>query len=106
MAAIGIFVTIVAGLFFYWLRRRCRFWYGAYEIVVALAVIYLTFVPAYTVMVLADMSPSRLLLSKGVGILGGIYLIVRGMDNMDEDLPPTWRRVWDHAFPKRTRQYP
>jgi hypothetical protein len=103
MAAIGIFLTIVAGVIFYWLRCRLRFWYGLCEIVVAFIIIYLTFVPAYTVVVLADMSPSRLLLSKGVGILGGIYLLVRGMDNMDEDLPPMLRRVWDRVFPKRAQ---
>jgi hypothetical protein len=101
MAAIGIFFTIVAGVIFYWLRCRLRFWYGLWEVVVAFVIIYITFVPPYTVVVLADMSPSRLLLSKGVGILGGIYLIVRGIDNMDEDLPPKWRRIWDGVFSRR-----
>jgi hypothetical protein len=93
MPTIGIFLTITAGLFFYWLRCRFRFWYGVCEIVVAVVVIYLTFVPPYTAMVLADMSPSRLLISKGVGILGGIYILVRGLDNLDEDLPTKWRWI-------------
>jgi len=101
MAAIGIFLTIIAGLFFYWLRCCLRFWYGVCEIVVAVVVIYLTFVPPYTVVVLEDMSPGRLLMSKGVGILGGIYILVRGLDNLDEDLPAKWRPIWDRIFPTR-----
>jgi hypothetical protein len=48
MAAIEIFLTIAAGLFFYWLRCKAQFWYGLCEIVVAVIVIYLTFVPAAT----------------------------------------------------------
>jgi len=40
-------------------------------------------------------------MSKAVGILGGIYILVRGMDNIDKDLPQKWRRVWDCVFPKR-----
>jgi hypothetical protein len=48
MTTIGIFLTIVAGIFFYWLRCRFRFWYGLVEIAVALGVIYVTFVPKQT----------------------------------------------------------
>jgi len=41
--------------------------------------------------------------SNAVGILAGIYILVRGMDNMDKDLPPNWRRTWDRLFPKSVR---
>ena len=103
MAAIGICLTIIGGLFFYWLRCRFRFWYGLCEIVVAVVVIYLSFVPPYTAMALADMSLSRLQMSKAIGILGGVYILVRGMDNVDQDLPSKWRSLWDRTFPKPIR---
>jgi hypothetical protein len=77
--------------------------YGLCEIVVAVVVIYLTFVPPYTAMALADMSLSRLQMSKAIGILGGVYILVRGMDNVDQDLPSKWRSLWDRTFPKPIR---
>jgi hypothetical protein len=101
MAAIGIFLTITAGLFFYWLRCQFRFWYGVIEIAVALGVIYMTFVPQTDYLLLGVPPTSHFLFTKGAGILAGIYILVRGMDNMDQDLPPNWRRIWDKAFPKR-----
>jgi hypothetical protein len=45
MAVIGFFVTVCLGLFFYWLRCRWQLVYGLVELVVALAVIILTFYP-------------------------------------------------------------
>lgn len=103
MAAIGIFLTIAAGLFFYWLRCKAQFWYGLCEIVVAVIVIYVTFVPAATVLAADDTSFSGQLMSNAVGILAGIYILVRGMDNMDKDLPPNCRRIWNRLFPKSVR---
>lgn len=103
MAAIGIFVTIAAGLFFYWLRCQFRFWYGLVELAVALGVIYMTFYPQTDNLLLNAPPISHSLFTKGAGILGGIYILVRGMDNMDQDLPPKWRLIWDKAFPKRGR---
>ena len=38
-----------------------------------------------------------------IGVLAGIYIIVRDLDNVDRDLPPSWRRYWDCIFPKLKR---
>jgi hypothetical protein len=54
MALAGILMTIAAGLMFYWLRCRFRFWYGLCEIVVAIADIYLTFVPSANFLLLNE----------------------------------------------------
>jgi hypothetical protein len=98
MAVIG---TVCLGLFFYWLRFRCRLVYGLVELVVALAVIFLTFYPQ---------SPNYLsdtqvppwwgsFLSISAGMSAGIYVMVRGLDNIHNGLPPKWRCKWDRIFP-------
>jgi len=38
------------------------------------------------------------LVSKSVGILGGVYVIVRGLDNVENGMPLTWRGIWKQAF--------
>jgi hypothetical protein len=88
MAVIGILLTISAGLSFYWLRCRRRFLYGLCELLVAFGVIYITFVPQTNYLLISGPPVSQFLLTKGAGILGGIYIFVRGLDNMDKDLPP------------------
>jgi hypothetical protein len=102
-AAISIFLTIAAGLVFYWLRCQRRFLYGLCEIFVAFGIMYMTFVPQTNYFLMSGPSSSQYLLTKGAGILGGIYIFVRGMDNMDKDLPPKWRRIWDTMFSRRIR---
>jgi hypothetical protein len=76
MATIGVFLTISAGLFFYWLRCRFRFCYGLCEIAVAIVVISLTFFPPFTALAADDVSALGSLMSNGAGILGGIYIFV------------------------------
>src|ERR1700680_1350556 len=100
MAVIGIFVTVCLGLFFYWLRCRWQLVYGLVELVVALAVIILTFYPQ-THYLLQGAGPPWLgwFLSKSVGISAGIYVMVRGLDNIHNGLPPKWRCKWDRIFP-------
>jgi hypothetical protein len=97
-------LRFAAALFFYWLRCRLRFWYGVCEIGVATVVAYLTFVPQTNYPLLNSQPFLVRYLLMGAGVLTSVYILVRGMDNMDQDLPPTWRLVWDRAFPKRYRQ--
>ncbi len=99
MGVIWICVAISAGLSFYTLRCRNPLIYGLVELVVALAVIFLTFYPQTTYLVLEG-KPSLLgwLLSKGVGTSAGIYVMVRGLDNIDKGLPPKWRGKWNRIF--------
>lgn len=100
MSAVYFVATVVAGLFLYRVRGLHPFWYGTGEIVVALAMIYLWFSPPVSFLVVDEMSTWGLALSRSVGLVLGVYLLVRGMDNVDRDLPRTWRARWDRLFPK------
>jgi hypothetical protein len=101
MNAIFVALTVCAGLFFYWLRGQFRFIYGLCEIVVALVVIYLTFYPHTYNLVTRMPTFSEMILSKSIGVLGGIYIMVRGLDNMEKALPAGWRNIWELIFCKR-----
>jgi hypothetical protein len=93
-------LTIILGVVLYWVRSRFRFWYGLGEMGVGILVVILIYVPH---------EPP--LLSEGgevsfwaawawsvVGWLAGLYIFVRGMDNIGQDLPTTWRSVWHRFF--------
>ena len=45
MPFVYVVLTVVAGLFFYWLRNNHRVWYGLSEILAALALMYLVYFP-------------------------------------------------------------
>jgi uncharacterized membrane protein len=109
MAIVGgiicVFVIAIAGLAAYRLRRSRRFCYGLIEIVVSLAVIFLTVFPQTSYLALeGDQGQSWLgwLLYKSVGALTGIYVLVRGLDNMGHDLPKVLLPVWERIFGKMT----
>jgi hypothetical protein len=107
MALIGIFVTVTIGLLFYVLRCRRQLAYGLIELGFALAVIVLTFYPQ-TNYLLLEGGPSWLgwLLSKSVGTSAGIYVMVRGLDNIDKGLSPKWRGKWERIFYGRASPLP
>jgi hypothetical protein len=98
MAVLGILVTVGFGLIFYWLRSRCRLAYGAIELVVALAVIILTFYPQSYALLYQKPPLVGSLLSQSAGILAGIYVMVRALDNIHEGLGPRRRAKWERAF--------
>lgn len=100
MSVIYFILTVAAGLFFYRVRELHPFWYGTGEIVVALAMIYLWYSPPVNFLLADEMSAWGLALSRSVSLVLGIYLLVRGMDNVDRDLPPSWRLWWNQLFPK------
>jgi hypothetical protein len=107
MDIILIVLTITAGLASYRFRCWNLFYYGACEIGVAFAVIFLTFYPQSGTALITDQSvPSTwgVLLSKSVGISPGIYIMVRGLDNIDKGrpwpkwLPRNWDSLWSRVF--------
>jgi hypothetical protein len=98
---IGFVGTIALGFFFYALRIRRRLAYGLLEVLAAVLVIYFVFFPienSYLMIAEADISPIERLLSMSAGMLAGVYILVRGLDNIDQDLPAGWRFVWDRVF--------
>jgi hypothetical protein len=103
MALIGIVVAIIFGFFFYVMRCRWQLAYGVFELLVSSAVIFLTFYPQSSYLLLQEFSWQGWFFSKGVGALAGIYVMVRGLDNVEKGLPPKlqdqWKRVF-HGIPK------
>jgi hypothetical protein len=102
----GTLGAIVVGLLLFTLRCWQPFYYGALEIIAALFTIYFSIVPAKQ----AIMTVCNGSVFWGVGcyfqssliILAGIYIFVRGMDNMGRQLP-NWvpdsvRRFWHRVF--------
>jgi hypothetical protein len=63
-----------------------------------LVIIFLTFHPPAIYLITEEDSFWGGLLSKGVGFLAGIYATVRGLDNIEQGLPPHFRALWDRGF--------
>ena len=99
MEVIYILLCLIAAMFFFALRRRRPFAYGVFEFLVGLIGLTLTFYPQTGYLLTEDSSASGLILSRGIAIVGGIYLLVRGMDNMERGLPASWRPFWQTFFP-------
>ena len=102
LAGVYVSSTIVGAVLFYWLRCRYPLIYGFIEIIVALVVIYITFLPPDTYMALEGSSAYGQFLRKAAGVIGGIYIFVRGMDNVSRGLPSRWRKTWNRVFPDRS----
>jgi hypothetical protein len=100
MGVIYFIVTVVAGLCLYRLRCLRPRWYGMGEIAVGVAMIYLWYWPPVSFLITEEANPWGLALSRNVSLVLGAYLLVRGMDNIDRDLPRGWRPRWDRLFPK------
>jgi hypothetical protein len=98
MPILGIAGTIAFGVFLYWLRSSWQFLYGCVEIVVALAIIFLTFYPQTNYLQLEEFSWSGHLLSHSVGMFAGIYVLVRGLDNTEKGLSARSRENWRRVF--------
>jgi hypothetical protein len=86
-----IFPALFLGALLYRLRGTTPLLYGLIEIIVGTAVTSF-----------ASTSPTSDPVSKAVGIIGGIYIIVRGLDNIEKDLPLSMKSQWYRIFPKRS----
>jgi hypothetical protein len=97
-----IVLTLAMGIFLYRLRCTHRFLYGIIEIVASLLVMYVTWVPQRSFQLL-NQGTSLLgnYIITGIGVLTGVYILVRGLDNIDTDLPVGWRFPWDRVFRAR-----
>ena len=90
----AIVPAMIAGPLLYLFRSRRPFAYGVAEVLVSWALISLA------IELPASSSPiSGLpLLAKITGILAGLYVSVRGLDNMDKDVPQIFRVPWQRLF--------
>ena len=81
--------AIMITIFLYWLRGYKPFIYGTVEVVVGSVTMWAGF-----------HTENAGLLLRCLGLAGGIYIVVRGLDNMDKALPESWRAFWERWFPK------
>jgi hypothetical protein len=97
MQWIGLGVIILFGVFLYWLRCRHRVLYGAAEILGALGLLYLFVFPETQPFTtpggwIGSLGPVwGAALSNAVKLFGGLYALVRGLDNIDA--MEKWNRV-------------
>jgi len=89
-------VTILVGLFLYWLSRRFRVIFGLIEIVVALGMMWLRFFPHGASAYLITAPPSFLegLANATVAWVVIVYVFVRGWDNVVSGCPWLQHRRW------------
>jgi hypothetical protein len=94
---VGFALAILAGVALYWCRCRHRLWYGVGEILVALLLLYIFFFPEAQGVVgmnswIGSLGPVwGFYLSRTVTLFGGLYALVRGLDNIDA--LEKWNRV-------------
>lgn len=92
---ISVWGTVIAlpilGIFLYWYRQRFRLSYGLFEFIVGTMTTYAVFFPNFDY---AKLTPVQ-----GIQLLGGLYVMVRGMDNISKGVEgtraeATWKRVF------------
>lgn len=90
-------LTVVFGVLLYWVRSRCRFWYGVCELIAAVLLVIFISVPHQVAYI--DEPPFwEPWAWSAVGWLAGLYVFVRGMDNIGQDLPASWLPLWRSLF--------
>jgi hypothetical protein len=86
-------VAILLGGLLYWLRFKRRVEYGVIEIFVAIAAIW--------VAIISSESPTDDLMARATAIFAGVYIMVRGLDNIEQGLKgerqARWRRFFERT---------
>ena len=88
MGWVYLALSVLVWIFLYWLRCHHRVFYGMCEIVVALLLMYIFFFPEGHPRLASEEWVGTLgpvwggLLSRGVTLFGGLYALVRGLDNI------------------------
>jgi drug/metabolite transporter (DMT)-like permease len=99
--AIWITAAVITALILYTLRRRHRFPHGLMELAFSLGMFLLTIYPRSPRHLALEERPpwwGLLLSTKAFPLLTGIYVMVRGLDNIDEGLSEKWRGNWNQIF--------
>jgi len=82
---------LLAGLLFFWWRERDRLSYGLFEVMIGLLI------SSQSIVTLP--APYELSTAKSIQLVGGLYVMVRGLDNIDRSVDDTrfggwWRRLF------------
>lgn len=82
------------GILLFWYRQRYRLSYGVFEFLVGVMMAYFVFLPSFDFKTLGVI--------QGLQILGGLYVMVRGLDNVGKGieegtrLESVWNRIFEH----------
>lgn len=81
----------IMGIALFWYRENFRLSYGAFELCVGIIMSYYVFFPSFNY--------ANLGLTEGIQILGGLYVMVRGLDNVGKGIEGTrieslWKKVF------------
>jgi hypothetical protein len=93
-----IIPAMVSGPILYLFRSRLPFAYGLLEVVASWTIISLAIELPNTMPASGDPKNWVPILGKIANILGGLYITVRGLDNMDKGIPRLYRGVWNSFF--------
>lgn len=84
----GVVIAVpISGLFLFWMRHRFRLSYGVFEYCVGLIMSYRTLLPHF--------NHAELGIAWGIQALGGLYVMVRGLDNISKGVEGTrFQAIW------------
>jgi hypothetical protein len=89
---LAILGAVVASLILYPMRFWWPLLYGLIEVCMGLGIAYFTFNPTQNVLLLSNQPPWwQSLLSQNVVMLGAIYVMVQGFDDIHKGLPSRWK---------------
>ena len=82
---------LLAGLLFFWWRERDHLSYGLFEVMIGLLI------SSQSIVTLP--APYELSTAKSIQLVGGLYVMVRGLDNINRSIEDTrlatwWRRLF------------
>lgn len=82
---------LLAGLLFFWWRERDHLSYGLFEVMIGLLI------SSQSIVTLP--APYELSTAKSIQLMGGLYVMVRGFDNVDRSIEDTrlggwWKRLF------------
>jgi len=89
---------VVVAIGFYRIRCASRLLYGAIEIVAGMATIVLGEFPPYAVLTSDTTWALGSRAAHMLTLMAGVYIVVRGLDNISQDLPLRWRPAWRRIF--------
>jgi hypothetical protein len=103
----ALFLGVIVAVALYRIRGTHPVLYGTAEIAVGvLSIWFVVGVAKFTPITADDSSQTRetsAAISSLVGFLGGMYIIIRGFDNIEKGIGGRVRRIWNLAFPRRAR---
>lgn len=88
---------VAIGLLFYRVRIRSRLCYGIFELLVAMIASYFVLLNLYSH---AEAFTFELIASRMMILFAAVYVIVRALDNIGQDLSRNWRftKAWKALF--------